>query len=384
MYTKQLGKRLLQSHSDDALEQKLAEVLKSECGEHFTTKVEQMFNDVQSSRDLVQQFKALPGKSDCDVDFKILEQKMWPVDISLQTKAMDEENKQLQQQSAQPADRRASSSGGRSSGKQESGNRDGTAKMPQSRQTVALPKQLNDMFSSFQTFYKSQFKGRRIDIVYEFGSCVIQVNLAKDKQFTVDTDMVQAIVLLQFNAGKGAPKLQTSSIQSKSNLPLHIVQHVLSTLTQAGQSLLRQAPGSTRKSQTDMSYEVNDEFEPKTKRFAIQDEAKQTNWNVIPEQAPEKIVEDRRGHVESLLVKVMKEDKELVHKDLVAKVMLLLKFPQERPQIVERIESLIKRGFLEGYKKDKKQDGEQAMDVDEEQAKVDEDPVESMLIKYVP
>ena len=133
-----------------------------------------------------------------------------------------------------------------------------------------------------------------------------------------------------------------------------------------------------------MSYKVNDEFEPKTKRFAIQDEAKQTNWNVIPEQAPEKIVEDRRGHVESLLVKVMKEDKELVHKDLVAKVMLLLKFPQERPQIVERIESLIKRGFLEGYKKDKKQDGEQAMDVDEEQAKADEDPVESMLIKYVP
>ena len=101
MYTKQLGKRLLQSHDKDAavkdaLEQKLAEVLKSECGEHFTTKVEQMFNDVQSSRDLVRHFKALPGKSDCDVDFKILEQKMWPVDISLQTKAMDEENKQLQ------------------------------------------------------------------------------------------------------------------------------------------------------------------------------------------------------------------------------------------------------------------------------------------------
>ena len=147
---------------------------------------------------------------------------------------------------------------------------------------------------------------------------------------------------------------------------------------------MRQAPGSTRKSQSDMSYEINDEYEPKSKRFAIQDEEKQANWNVLPEQTPDKIIEDRRGHVESLLVKVMKEDKELVHRDLVAKVMSLLRFPQERPQIVERIESLIKRGFLEGYKKDEKQGGDQAMDVDEEQAKADEDPVESMLIKYVP
>ena len=79
----------------------------------------------------------------------------------------------------------------------------------------------------------------------------------------------------------------------------------------------------------------------------------------------------------------MKEDKELVHRALVAKVTPLLKFPQERPQIVERIESLIKRGFLEGYKKGDQPGDEEAMDVDEEQAKADEDPVESMLIKYV-
>ena len=97
MYTKQLGKRLLRSHSDDMLEQKLAEVLKSECGEHFTSKVAQMFTDVETSKELVQQFKALQTKSDCEVDFKILEQKMWPVDISLQTKAIDDENKQMQQ-----------------------------------------------------------------------------------------------------------------------------------------------------------------------------------------------------------------------------------------------------------------------------------------------
>ena len=79
------------------------------------------------------------------------------------------------------------------------------------------------MFSDFQKFYKAQFKGRRIDIVYEFGSCIIAANLGKDKQFTIETTMVQAIVLLQFNTAKGMPKLQTSSIQTKTNLPLATV-----------------------------------------------------------------------------------------------------------------------------------------------------------------
>ena len=69
--------------------------MKSECGEHFTSKVEQMFNDIQNSKDLMIQYKAQLSKSDCEIEFKILEQKMWPVDISLQMKAMDEENKQL-------------------------------------------------------------------------------------------------------------------------------------------------------------------------------------------------------------------------------------------------------------------------------------------------
>ena len=127
-----------------------------------------------------------------------------------------------------------------------------------------------------------------------------------------------------------------------------------------------------------MSYEINDEFEPKSKRFAIQDDQSRQNenWNIVSDTVQNEIVEDRRGHVETIIVKVMKEDKELVHKELVSKVMPLLKFPQERKQVVERIESLIKRGFLEGYKKEPAPDGAEAMDVDD-------DPVETMLVKYV-
>ena len=88
-----------------------------------------------------------------------------------------------------------------------------------------------------------------------------------------------------------------------------------------------------------MSYEINDEFEAKSKRLTIQDDqAKQKNWDMVPEKVQEAVVEDRRGHVDSIIVKVMKEDKELIHKELVNKVMPLLKFPQERTQVAERVE----------------------------------------------
>ena len=47
--------------------------MKNECGEHFTTKVEQMFNDIQKSKELVNQFKAQNSKIDYEIDYKILE-----------------------------------------------------------------------------------------------------------------------------------------------------------------------------------------------------------------------------------------------------------------------------------------------------------------------
>lgn len=80
--------------------------------------------------------------------------------------------------------------------------------------------------------------------------------------------MVQSIVLLQFNAPKGGTtlKLQTSSIVSKTNLPTSLVTKTLALLANPEHhAILKQAVGSTRKSMTDLSYEVNDDFNPAEK-----------------------------------------------------------------------------------------------------------------------
>lgn len=66
---------------------------------------------------------------------------------------------------------------------------------------VNLPKPLSDLFNSFSKFYKEQFRGKRLDYIYQYGNCLIQV-APKGQQtapYMIDSNMVQAIVLLQFN-----------------------------------------------------------------------------------------------------------------------------------------------------------------------------------------
>jgi len=59
-------------------------------------------------------------------------------------------------------------------------------------------------------------------------------------------------------------KLMTSSIVTKTNLPTALVSKTLAMLASDKFMILKQAVGSTRKSMTDLSYEVNDDFDPKT------------------------------------------------------------------------------------------------------------------------
>ena len=55
---------------------------------------------------------------------------------------------------------------------------------------MTLPKQLSDMFSSFNKFYENQFKGKRLDVVHEYGRCELVANYTKTKQFSLDTSVV--------------------------------------------------------------------------------------------------------------------------------------------------------------------------------------------------
>ena len=64
------------------------------------------------------------------------------------------------------------------------------------------------------------------------------------------------------------------------------------------------------------------------------------------------VIEDRSGHVDSLLIKVMKEKKVVFYKNLLSQVLDLLKFPQTREQVEARVKELTKRGYIEEGKKE--------------------------------
>ena len=74
------------------LEKRLAQALKSETGESFSTLTELIFNNVSESETLVEQFKACTTNLPfLDFSFKVLEQKTWPIDTSNNSEPFEQE-----------------------------------------------------------------------------------------------------------------------------------------------------------------------------------------------------------------------------------------------------------------------------------------------------
>ena len=61
----------------------MANAFKNECGESFSTLTELMFQSTSESENLNESFKACASKLPAIVfDFKVLEQKTWPIDTN--------------------------------------------------------------------------------------------------------------------------------------------------------------------------------------------------------------------------------------------------------------------------------------------------------------
>ena len=166
-YTRQLAMRLLSKKGYDIeLEKRIAFAFKNECGVGFNPQTELMFSSISESESLTESFKALTTKLPfTDFNFKVLEQKTWPIDTSMNTAETDD-----QEEAKTTTVARASSkaSATRADAK-DSGKSDNAKQM----NVLILPKPLSDLFSNFSKFYKEQFKGKRLDIIHQYGSCLI-------------------------------------------------------------------------------------------------------------------------------------------------------------------------------------------------------------------
>ncbi|TPX64810.1 hypothetical protein CcCBS67573_g08297 [Chytriomyces confervae] len=294
-YKKDLAKRLLlgKSSSVDS-EKSMLSKLKVECGAAFTSKLENMFKDIETSKDFVTSFRESPrlmtqlGSVEVYVNF--LTAGMWPT--------------------YPPA-------------------------------PLTIPAELERLQTVYKDFYMSKHSGRRITWQNQLGHCVLKASFKKaTKELSVS--LFQSAVLLLFNE---KPNLSYSEILAATNMEPKELERTLQSLACGKLRVLTKEPKGRDVHSTDM-FLFNHAFENPLFRIKINSiQMKETVEE--NKETTEKVFADRQYQVDAAIVRIMKARKKLSHTLLIAELFEQLKFPIKAPDLKKRIESLIDREYLE-------------------------------------
>ncbi|EHB18179.1 Cullin-1 [Heterocephalus glaber] len=178
--SKMLAKRLVHqnSTSDDAQASMISK-LKQACGFEYTSKLQQMFQDIGISKDLNDQFKKhLTNLEPLDLDFSIqvLSSGSWPF-----------------QQSC----------------------------------TFTIPSELECSYQRFTAFYTSRHSGRKLTWLYQLSRGELVTNCFKNR-YTLQASTFRMAILLQYNSEDAYTMQQlTDSTQIKMNILAQVLQILL-------------------------------------------------------------------------------------------------------------------------------------------------------------
>lgn len=299
-YKQHLAKRLLhgRTSSDDA-ERSLLVKLKTECGYQFTSKLESMFTDIKTSRDVMAEFRAHLGSKGVSLD----------VDLGVQVLT--------------------------------------TGSWPQATTAAAcnLPRELEAATEAFRAYYLGQHSGRRLAWQTNMGSADVKATFG-GKRHELNVTTHQMVVLLLFN---DADSLSYREIAAATAIPEADLKRTLQSLACVkGKNVLRKEPMSRDIGEGD-TFSVNDAFSSKLYKVKIGMVAAQRENEAEKAETREKVEEDRKPQIEAAVVRIMKARKRLSHNELIAQVtqQLSSRFIPLPAVIKKRIESLIERDFLE-------------------------------------
>ncbi|KAF9185173.1 Cullin-4B [Haplosporangium sp. Z 11] len=300
-YKRDLAKRLLlnKSASFDA-EKSMLSKLKAECGSGFTTKLEGMFKDMDTSKDIMISFRASKMHNKIghlDLSVNVLTQGNWPT--------------------YPPAE-------------------------------ANIPDQISRCQEVFKEFYLSKHKGRRLMWQNSLGHSVVRANFPSGTK-ELQLSLFQAIIVLLFN-DVGDASLSYKEIKQLSNIESKELNRTLQSLACGKYRVLVKHPKSKDVSETD-EFKFNKDFTAPLTRIKInaiqlketQEENASTN---------ERIFQDRQFQVDAAIVRIMKTRKQLSHTLLISELFDQLKFAIKPSDLKKRIESLIDRDYLERDKND--------------------------------
>jgi cullin 3 len=302
-YKQHLAKRLLhgRSSSDDA-ERSLLVKLRTECGFQFTSKLESMFTDIRTSRDMMANFKTHLDQRGVSlgIDFsaQVLTTGAWP----------------------------ASGQG-------------------QAARACNLPREVDACCEEFRSFYQNAHSGRRLAWQTGMGTADLKATFGT-KKHEISCSTQQMVVLLLFN---DAESLTYEEIAAATAIPEAELKRVLQSLACVkGKNVLRKEPMSRDINAHD-AFSVNDGFTSKFVRVKIGTVAAQRETEAERGETRERVEEDRKPLIEAAIVRVMKSRRVLPHNDVVTEVtrQLASRFNPSPAVIKKRIESLIEREYLE-------------------------------------
>ncbi|KAL1864620.1 hypothetical protein VTK73DRAFT_5774 [Phialemonium thermophilum] len=332
-YQKHLAKRLLQGKSESQdVEKEMISRMKQEMGNHFTSKFEGMFKDMDLSRDLAEGYRShirSLGEVDTrqiDLAISVLTTNNWPPDIM-----------------------------GRSSATE-------VASSGSAKSDCIYPPEIKRLQSSFYKYYLKDRSGRILTWVGTAGTADVKCvfpkipgkesgPLSKERRYELNVSTYGMIVLLLFNDLPEGQWLSFEEIQAKTNIPVPDLVRTLTSLSVAPKSRVLLKDPATRAVKPGDRFSFHAAFVSKSIKIKAptisniskvegEDERKET----------EKKNDQTRAHVvDAAIVRIMKQRKELSHQSLITEVISQLagRFKPDVSLIKKRIEDLLAREYLD-------------------------------------
>ncbi|GAP92011.1 putative cullin 3 [Rosellinia necatrix] len=329
-YQKHLARRLLHGKSESQdIEQEMISRMKRELGNNFTQKFEGMFRDMNTSRETTEQYRKYirdlgePDDKRIDLNISVLAGNNWPKEIM-----------------------------GRSSGLS-----------VESKLKATYPPEIQSLQNSFFEFYTKNRNGRVLTWVGSAGTADLKCTipkipgktagpLSRDRRYEINVSTHGMIVLMLFNNTKDDEWLSFEDIQATTNIPQPDLVNVLTSLSVIKQyRILVKDPQTKSAARAGDRFTFNREFVSKTIKIKIPsvNAASRVENDEERKETDEKNLETRKHVADSVIVRIMKQRKELSHTQLVNEVIQVLsgRFKPEMSLIKGQIESLISREYLE-------------------------------------
>ncbi|KAI1266879.1 Cullin-domain-containing protein [Xylariaceae sp. FL1019] len=329
-YQKHLARRLLHGKSESQdIEQEMISRMKRELGNNFTQRFEGMFRDMNTSRETSEEYrKHVRGLGEVedrriDLSILVLAGNNWPKGVMGGSTSLTAENKA----------------------------------------NTVFPATVQQLQKSFLEFYSKSRNGRVLTYVGSAGNADIKCTfpkvagktsgpLSKERRYEINISTYGMVVLPLFNNLKEDEWLSFEDIQAATQIPhADLINTLTSISVMKPYKLLVKEPPTKAAAKPGDKFTFNHEFFSKQIKIKVPsvNAANRVENDEERKETDEKNRETRKHIADSVIVRIMKQRKELSHTQLVTEVIQVLsgRFKPDMALIKGQIESLITREYLE-------------------------------------